>query len=128
MNMVQNAAVLGAVMAMTGFAPFAEAKSPTFHFGLDAGWPTDDCIWVGQVNHCHGTPLTGSYRKDEDRPHAYNRLSCSEARTRIVKRGFSKVTTKDCQGKSFSFTALRKGQRYFVKINAYTGRLKAHAL
>lgn len=49
-------------------------------------------------------------------------------RVSLHKSGFKKISTKDCSGKSYSFTASKNGARYLVKVNAHTGRVKASAL
>jgi hypothetical protein len=98
--------------------------NPHFHpYSFD---DYDDCGSLVRRN-CAGSPASGYYRKPTD-THAYNRMACAEARQRVRGLGYKIIATKDCAGKTYSFTATRKGHHYIVKVNAYTGRLKAHAI
>jgi len=52
-----------------------------------------------------------------------NRLSCSEAR-RIVDRRYDRVRVRECNGRTYTFTAEnRRGKRIVVYVNSRTGAL-----
>lgn len=75
-------------------------------------------------------PFDPGYRVYNDDPgYSFShRLSCGEARERVRSLGFKKVVSKDCSGKSYSFTGSKRGHRYLVKVNAHTGRVKPYAM
>ena len=50
-----------------------------------------------------------------------NRLSCNEARRIVRRSGFHDVVTRECQGRTYTFTALRGGHQILVFVNARTG-------
>jgi len=53
----------------------------------------------------------------------YDRLSCSEARRLVREHGYKNVSSRDCQGSTYSFRATRKGETYRVYVNARTGNI-----
>lgn len=120
-------------LSLAGLTGTAEAKTRVYvGIGAPPLW-SDDCQWIGRQYHCFG-PHYGNPHYDPrygfhgDEPRFAHRIACAEARSMVRERGYRKVMTKDCAGKSYSFTAIKKGHRYLVKVNAHTGRMKAHAL
>ena len=119
-------------LSLAGLAGAAEAKT-RIQIGIGAPLWSDDCAWIGHQYHCFG-PHYGNPHYDprygyyDDEPRFSHRIDCQEALFRVRERGFRKVATKDCHGKSYSFTGSKNGHRYLVKVNAHTGRMKAHAL
>jgi len=118
--------VLAACLATFILAGPASADH-RLHLGLGPVLQSDDCDWIGQVYHCFG-PHFGNPHVVEPHHTAFNRMSCSEARLRVQQRGFRKVKTERCHGKTLTFIAVKNGKNYRVKVNAFTGRLKPYAL
>jgi hypothetical protein len=50
-----------------------------------------------------------------------NKLSCSQARRLVDRSGYNKVQVRECEGRTYTFTALRKGKRVTVFVNSRTG-------
>jgi hypothetical protein len=120
-------------LSLAGLVGTADAKT-RIHIGIGAPplW-SDDCEWIGRQYHCFG-PHYGNPHYDprygyyDDEPRFAHRIACGEARSMVRERGYRKVVTKECSGKSYSFSAVKNGHRYLVKVNAHTGRMKAYAL
>ena len=55
----------------------------------------------------------------------YNRgrLSCGEARARVRHSGFRNVATIECQGRTYTFEATRRGRDVTVFVNSRTGAI-----
>jgi hypothetical protein len=55
----------------------------------------------------------------------YNRgrLSCGEARARVRNSGFRNVATIECQGRTYTFEATRRGREVTVYVNSRTGAI-----
>ena len=62
------------------------------------------------------------YGDDDDyRYRRRGRLSCGEARGLIRDRGYRRIETIRCRGRIYTFEASRRGNRYILKVNAFTG-------
>jgi hypothetical protein len=62
------------------------------------------------------------YRKYRDfRPRG--RLSCGEARELVRDRGYRRVRTIECRGRTYTFRAIRRGEPYRVYVNSRNGRI-----
>jgi hypothetical protein len=58
------------------------------------------------------------------RPNALSirgRLSCGEAKWRVRSHGFRKVSTIECEGRTYTFKARRGDHRVVVYVNARSG-------
>ena len=55
----------------------------------------------------------------------YNRgrLSCSEARRAVRNSGFRNVSTIECNGRTYTFEATRRGRDVTVFVDSRTGRI-----
>jgi hypothetical protein len=51
------------------------------------------------------------------------RLSCGEARARVRQSGFRNVTTIECNGRTYTFEATRRGRDVTVFVNSRNGRV-----
>jgi hypothetical protein len=62
--------------------------------------------------------------RTHDRRYYDERITCRQAR-RILRRhhGYHDITTVDCLGDSFKFRAWKRGHKYRIKINAWTGQV-----
>ena len=86
----------------------------------------------GNCRHFHGgyyyeTPwwtlpliIGGSIGHDN---YGDGRLSCGEARARVRSSGFRNVNTIECNGRTYTFEATRRGRDVTVFINSRTGAL-----
>ncbi len=132
--------LLAAGLGAFSLAPAAEAKS-NIYFQFGSPHHARGCDWLEHASHCTGPHFRHRHRQahfdnwyfDEPffddsfvhRPQAYNRLDCDEAGSLVRERGFHRVRATDCRGKSYSFKAVKKGRHYVVKVNAFTGHMKA---
>ena len=51
----------------------------------------------------------------------HGRLSCNEARRLVRQRGFQNVMTRECDGRTYTFFAMRHNHRVVVFVDARTG-------
>jgi len=53
----------------------------------------------------------------------YDRLSCGEARSRVRNSGFRNVDTIECNGRTYTFEATRRGRDVTVFVDSRNGRI-----
>jgi hypothetical protein len=65
----------------------------------------------------------GTIGNDYDNGYGYGngRLSCGEARARVRHSGFRNVSTIECNGRTYTFEATRRGRDVTVYVNSRTG-------
>ncbi len=97
------AAMLAGLMA-TG------ASAHPHHFGPDCG------VWWGSDCGGFGDPFY-SWREEE----FGDRVSCPEAKRIVMGRGYAKVRAASCGVRVHSFTGLRKGHKFLIKVDGYNG-------
>ncbi len=51
------------------------------------------------------------------------RLSCGEARRHVRNRGYNNVSTIECNGRTYTFEATRRGRDVTVYVNSRTGEV-----
>ena len=51
------------------------------------------------------------------------RLSCGDAKRRVRNSGFRNVSTIECQGRTYTFEATRRGRDVTVYVNSRTGEV-----
>lgn len=51
------------------------------------------------------------------------RISCGEARRIVRQNGFRNVSTRECQGRTYTFTATRRGDRVLVFVDSRNGNV-----
>jgi hypothetical protein len=49
------------------------------------------------------------------------RISCGEAKSIVRENGFRNVRTRECEGRTFTFSAFRHGRNVLVFVNSRTG-------
>ena len=105
---------------------FAAAIAMGIPMGAEA--KTNVKIYLGLPHY--GYQVGPDYRFREGygwyRPVAvYNRgrLSCGEARARVRHSGFRNVATIECQGRTYTFDATRRGRDVTVYVNSRTGAI-----
>jgi hypothetical protein len=109
-NMLAKNAVYAAALAV----PLALVASPAsadhdvdVHFGIGIGTP----------HYGYGVYPDTYY------PYHRRKLSCWQARQLVRDRGFRRVRTLECNGRVYTFRALRRGRPVTVSVNARTGAM-----
>ena len=104
---------------------FAAALAVGIPMGAQAGSSAKDFFdrnEIGDPYGCYGCyprwgvyyPRVGVYR---------GRLSCGEAKWRVRNSGFRNVSTIECQGRTYTFEATRRGRDVIVYVNSRTGAI-----
>ena len=105
---------------------FAAAISMGLPVGAQAD--TDVKVYFGGLPH-YSYRLGPDYRFREGygwyRPIGIHRgrLSCGEARARVRHSGFRNVDTIECNGRTYTFEATRRGRDVTVFVNSITGAI-----
>jgi len=51
------------------------------------------------------------------------RISCGEAKQIVRENGFRNVRTRECEGRTYTFTAMKRGHRVLVFVNSKNGNV-----
>lgn len=102
--------LLAAVAITGGMASIAEAK---VNFQVYLGEPYYNYRVGPDYRYYEGR---GWYR-----PTHRGKISCGEARRIVRNKGFRNVATRECNGRTYTFSATRKGNRILVYVNSRTG-------
>ncbi len=105
--------LLAAVAITGGMASVAEAKT---NFTIYLGEPYYDQRMGPDYRYYDGR---GWYRPNKHRAN----ISCGEAKRIVRDRGFRNVSTRECEGRTYTFVAKRNGHRVLVYVNSRTGAL-----
>jgi hypothetical protein len=107
---------------------FASAFAAALAMGLPMAAQADTKVKVYLGLPHYGYQVGPDYRFREGygwyRPVAvYNRgrVSCGEARRIVRNSGFRNVATIECQGRTYTFEATRRGRDVTVYVNSRTG-------
>jgi hypothetical protein len=103
--------LLAAVAITGGMATLAEAK---VNFKIYVGEPYYDYRVGPDYRYYEGR---GWYRPRHQRAN----ISCGEAKRIVRDRGFRNVATRECDGRTYTFSAKRNGNRFLVFVNSRTG-------
>jgi len=103
-----------AVSMVLGLSPAADAK---IKVGIFFGVPHYDY----QVNPDYRFRRGYGWYRDDRR--GYGRLSCGEARRQVRNSGFRNVSTIECNGRTYTFEATRRGRDIVVYVDSKTGRV-----
>ncbi|HYM98996.1 MAG TPA: hypothetical protein VET25_04575 [Aestuariivirgaceae bacterium] len=72
-----------------------------------------------------GTPYYGyrddRYYDDDFYPYQRRKLSCWQARELVRDRGYRKVATIECNGRVYTFRAIRGNRAIRLQVNSRTG-------
>jgi hypothetical protein len=90
-----------------GVPYYNERIGPDYRYYEGRGWYRDEF---------YGEP------RYDDRPRA--RLSCGEARRIVRRNGYRNVSAEECSGRTYTFSATRKGRNVVVYVNSRTGSLR----
>ena len=102
--------LLAAVAITGGMASIAEAK---VNFRIYLGEPYYNYQIGPDYRYYNGR---GWYRLK----HRGN-ISCGEAKQIVRNKGFRNVSTRECEGRTYTFVAKRNGNRFLVYVNSRTG-------
>ena len=105
------AAALAFAMPMS-----AEAKSRV-NIYLDAPYYDDPYDPHSRFHEGYGWYQPMGYYDDYER----GRLSCGEARAHVRGSGYRNVDTIECDGRTYTFEATRRGRDVTVLVNSRTG-------
>jgi hypothetical protein len=117
MKSLAGAAVVTAGL-LAGQAEPAKADVD-FHIGI--GTPGYYSPYYGYGPYYGYSPYYGGY--DYYAPRKYRKLSCGQARAILRDRGYRKIRTRDCDGRTYSFIARRKGETFIVHVNSRSGAI-----
>ena len=103
-------ALLAAAAIAGGLSSAADAKT---NFRIYLGEPYYNSQISPDYQYYNGR---GWYR-----PMHRARISCGEARQIVRENGFRKVATRECEGRTYTFSAMRHGHPILVFVNSRTG-------
>ena len=100
----------------------AEAKSSV---QITIGSPGGYCYYNYDPFRCGDY---GYYRRPGlfiPHPVIRDRLSCREAVWELRDRGYRNIITSDCGGRSYTFFAKKRGEKFRIKFDSYRGRISS---
>jgi hypothetical protein len=110
--------VASAFAALVGFGMSTAAEAKT-NFQLYLGYPHYDYRPGDDYRYRDGYGwYNPGYRV---RPQYNVRLSCNEARREVRRKGFRNVSAIECNGRTYTFRAVRNGNRMIVYVNSRSG-------
>ena len=105
----------------------ATAVAATLAFGVPTGAEAAKIkIYLGMPHYGYQVGPDYRYRSgygwyQDSNYYNRGRLSCGEARNRVRNSGFRNVATVECQGRTYTFEATRRGRDVMVYVNSRTG-------
>jgi hypothetical protein len=122
-SLVAAAAVAGIIAVA---APAAEAKT-NWDINIGIGVPADDIYPVYREDRVYPVRPTAEGRHHRRPRHVEVfddfGISCGEGRRLVRSAGFRNVSAFDCDGRSYGYTAWRRGGMYRVQVDALRGRI-----
>jgi hypothetical protein len=88
-----------------------------------AGTDVDVRFGIGMPGYGYGYSSYPYYDDDYYGQRPYGKLSCWQAKQLVRDRGFYRVRTLDCDGRVYTFQAIRHGRIVLINVNARTGAL-----
>ena len=116
------------VAAALAFSPVTAEAKTKIHISI-GGWP-GHCSDYRDDGYCG--PGWGYYRGgryyddppryyDDRRRHRNANVSCGEAREMLRDRGYRRISSRDCGGRTYVFTAVKRGNLYRIAVRAWNG-------
>lgn len=102
-----------AVFAAALAVPLAFLTTPASADDVDV----DFRVGIGTPHYGYGGYSDGYY------PYHRRKLSCWRARELVRDNGFRRVRTIECNGRVYTFRALRRGRPVTISVNARTGAM-----
>lgn len=112
-RMLLAVAAVAALSTMTLTAPPAEARVVVYGGVPYYGYPV-----APHWRYYYGRGWYDPYQYGYVQP---GKMSCGQARQAVKASGYYSVTTLDCAGQIYNFSAYRKGKLRYVSVNARTG-------
>jgi hypothetical protein len=94
------------------------------HHHHHGGGDFDFNLYFG--NGYYGDPLYHPYY--DDTFDTTLPMHCYEARMLVKRQGYRHVRTIDCEGRYYEFTGVMDGDYFRLRVNAYTGRIRARLI
>lgn len=124
------------IAATLAFSPGAADAKTKVHINI-GGWPSH-CNAYRADGYCgpgYGYYNDGRYyddpvwlyddqpRYDDDRRHSRRdaNISCGEAREMLRDRGYRRINSRDCGGRTYVFTAVKRGNLYRIEVRSRNG-------
>ena len=128
--MLMKSTLAASLMAAAlAFSPATAEAKTSVHISI-GGWP-GYCNAYRDDGYCG--PGYGYYRGgrfyDDPPPYYYERrrdyrnanVSCGEAREMLRDRGYRRISSRDCGGRTYVFTAVKYGNLYRIEIRSRNG-------
>ena len=115
-------ALFAGVALFAGLSSTADAKIriylgvPYYDYQVGPGYMYNDNY--GWYNPGYDTP---GYGMGYGFHRNHGMLSCNEARRIVRRNGFQNVVARECDGRTYTFTAMRHGHQILVFVNSRTG-------
>ena len=112
--------LLAATALFAGLASVAEAKVSIYFGGIpyyDYQVGPDYRYYDGRGWYRHQPGIQFQYGGNR------GRISCGEARRIVRDRGFRNVQARECEGRTYTFTARRDGRRILLYVNSRNGNV-----
>lgn len=125
--MLVKAALAASLMAATlTFSPLTAEAKTRVHIGIGTGWPMycDDRYWRDDCDPGWGYYDDGRYyddRYDRRRRNYDAYVSCGEAKQLLRERGYRRINSRDCRGRTYVFTATKRGNLYRIEMRSSNG-------
>lgn len=107
--MMRNTLIAAAVALTAGVVAIPQTADANHR-----SWHDDDDV---NISVQFGVGQPGYYHY----PRRYNRISCGEARGILRDRGYNRIRTRECQGRTYTFRARKNGRNFVVYVNSRSG-------
>jgi hypothetical protein len=110
----------------------AAAAAAAMAFAMPTAAQADVKVYLGVPHYDYRVAPSWRYREGYgwydpviiyDRGYVRGRLSCREARRIVRSSGFRNVETIECNGRTYTFEATRRGRDVTVFVNSRNGRI-----
>ena len=120
-------AVSAIAAVLTGFAATADAKTKII-IGVNVPGITYDDPYY-EPDYLYGDDYQYRYQKKRRYPvyqeyqDNYRRLSCNQVRRSLKRRGWGYIEVQDCEGRYYSYIAVRHGRSYLLQVSSRNGAI-----
>lgn len=102
-----------------GVPHYSYQVSPSYRYHDGYGW-YDSGTYSDEAFYDTPGFYDGPRYRMRDRGYG-NRVSCGQARSIVRSSGFRNVSTIECNGRTYTFRAMRHGNQVTVYVNSKTG-------
>ncbi len=110
----------GIALAALAVTPSAEAHSNS-GFSIYFGIPFYSYRVGPEWRYYDGYGWYDYRRHGDFRGRVNNRLTCNQARRLVDRSGYNRVQVRECNGRTYTFRAVRNGKQFTVYVNSRTG-------